>query len=566
MNDRLKTLSRFLKPGAALTSAAGLLLCQTALGQTIPNPSFESNTFANPPGYVSDNSPITGWTASPPESIGLNPAGGTNVFADNGAIPDGTNVAFIESSDSLSSILGTTISGLTAGTTYKVTFRENASNGQTPNLRISINSTELLALTTYSAGSTNPYFYIAFEFTATAASHMLNILNDASVTNTLLVDDFRIAPSSGAWTVDAWNDDSTSGVDPTFFYTHAYAFNNSANPTINGVPFTGVPGASPAVSGRFSTTYFANATSRASNITGDSATMGDPFVYGGTVPAGAFQIIDIQGLTPGTQYVATVFSYAFDDPSLTIRWVTFSANGDYLTVNQDQFGLNNGIRVSYRYTADTNGSATIKISPINPANVSFHVCGFCNREAVSRDVAPIINTPPLGTVVAPGLPVTFSVAVQGIPAPTYQWRFNGTNISGAQANSYTVAQATAQTAGKYDVVVKNVAGSVTSALASLTVGMALDNPSFEADTFLNWPGYCGDNAGGNGTLAGPNTPITGWTLDDLNGGGLNPISDSTSPSPFADNGITPNGTNVAFIQRLQHPPSDRQRLHRRLPV
>ena len=38
-------------------------------------------------------------------------------------------------------------------------------------------------------------------------------------------------------------------------------------------------------------------------------------------------------------------------------------------------------------------------------------------------------------------------------------------------------------AGNYDVVVANVAGSVTSSVAKLTVGMALNNPSFEADTF-----------------------------------------------------------------------------------
>ena len=43
--------------------------------QSIPNPSFEANTFAVYPGYISGNTPITGWTAGWDERVGLNPAG-----------------------------------------------------------------------------------------------------------------------------------------------------------------------------------------------------------------------------------------------------------------------------------------------------------------------------------------------------------------------------------------------------------------------------------------------------------------------------------------------------------
>ena len=86
-----------------------------ALGQTIPNPSFEANSFTTYPGYISVNAPITGWTANPADEVGLNPAGGQSPFADNGAIPDGTNVAFIQAGsavDSQQGSLSTTISGL----------------------------------------------------------------------------------------------------------------------------------------------------------------------------------------------------------------------------------------------------------------------------------------------------------------------------------------------------------------------------------------------------------------------------------------------------------------------
>ena len=85
----------WLRP-TLLTTAA--LLFAGGLGvqaQTITNPSFEADTFGNFPGYISGNGPITGWTAGNNSRAGLNPGGGTP-FADNGVIPAGANVAFIQ--------------------------------------------------------------------------------------------------------------------------------------------------------------------------------------------------------------------------------------------------------------------------------------------------------------------------------------------------------------------------------------------------------------------------------------------------------------------------------------
>ncbi|HVY68652.1 MAG TPA: immunoglobulin domain-containing protein [Verrucomicrobiae bacterium] len=531
-------------------SLVASLLNLAAHAQTISNPSFETDTFTVAPGFISDNKAITGWTVDNPAGAGLSPAAGDITFADNGAIPDGKNVAFITGGTTLS----TTITGLTASKVYKLTMQVNATTNQAPVLHLSVDGTDLMILNVYTVGGTAPYEYIAAEFTATANTAALAILNDTSSDNTLLVDNLTIAESNNRWKVDAWSDDSTSGVDSQYFYTHAYSFNTTANTTINGVLFKGVAGANPAISNVFTVAHVGSTYGGDDNtITtagGGSASLARDFIYSGAnVNSGEYESITIRGLTPGTEYVATIYSVGWDEPTATLRWVTLLSENDRLTVNQDQFGNNYGIRVSYRYTAGTNGTAVLNVAPVNPVNVSMHFYGFSNREAVSRNVKPSIAIQPAGSTVSAGVAADFTVSASGIPAPTYQWRFNGVNIPGATSATNSIASVTAQNAGLYDVVVANSVGFVTSVVARLVVGLPMTNPSFETDLFQAWPGYIADNNPGSANApGGPNVPITGWTSSDETRSGLNPISDGESP--FADNGAIPNGKQVAFLQAI----------------
>jgi hypothetical protein len=90
----------------------------------------------------------------------------------------------------------------------------------------------------------------------------------------------------------------------------------------------------------------------------------------------------------------------------------------------------------------------------------------------SRDANLTVNTPPsittqpAGSTVQVGATVSFSVVATGTAPLTYQWRKNGTNI----AASYTTPTLTlADSGAAYSVVVTNVAASVTSANAIVTV-------------------------------------------------------------------------------------------------
>jgi uncharacterized repeat protein (TIGR03806 family) len=82
-----------------------------------------------------------------------------------------------------------------------------------------------------------------------------------------------------------------------------------------------------------------------------------------------------------------------------------------------------------------------------------------------------ITAQPQDKTVNQGADAQFAVLVDGTPL-SYQWQFNGTNISGANASIYTVPHAQPADAGAYSVTVTNLAGAVTSSNASLTVNLA----------------------------------------------------------------------------------------------
>jgi hypothetical protein len=65
--------------------------------------------------------------------------------------------------------------------------------------------------------------------------------------------------------------------------------------------------------------------------------------------------------------------------------------------------------------------------------------------------------------------VTFTVSAGGTAPLSYQWRFNGTNIPGANLSSYTRMNLQPSDSGNYSVQVTNVAGTITSSNALLTV-------------------------------------------------------------------------------------------------
>jgi alpha-tubulin suppressor-like RCC1 family protein len=82
---------------------------------------------------------------------------------------------------------------------------------------------------------------------------------------------------------------------------------------------------------------------------------------------------------------------------------------------------------------------------------------------------PVITQQPACCTNIVGSKAAFSVTAYGTPLLSYQWSFNGTNLDGATNTSLTLANVTADQAGAYSVTITNMAGSVTSSNAVLSV-------------------------------------------------------------------------------------------------
>src|ERR1019366_6702124 len=73
--------------------------------------------------------------------------------------------------------------------------------------------------------------------------------------------------------------------------------------------------------------------------------------------------------------------------------------------------------------------------------------------------------------VTQGSNVIFSVVPSGTAPFGYQWTFNGTNLIGATSSILSLTSVQTADAGSYSVTVTNVAGSITSSNATLTVNV-----------------------------------------------------------------------------------------------
>jgi uncharacterized repeat protein (TIGR03803 family) len=118
---------------------------------------------------------------------------------------------------------------------------------------------------------------------------------------------------------------------------------------------------------------------------------------------------------------------------------------------------------------DTFGQTNV---PVVPPGVGAFVAigaGGYHALALLNDGAPVIASQVLNQTVYSGVTAAFNAGAAGASPLSYQWRFNRANIAGATSALLSLTNAQSVNAGSYSVVISNSLGSITSAIATLTV-------------------------------------------------------------------------------------------------
>lgn len=114
----------------------------------------------------------------------------------------------------------------------------------------------------------------------------------------------------------------------------------------------------------------------------------------------------------------------------------------------------------------------------NRVLANSEIVGLYTGSALTNSAyPPSISVQPQSVAVTVGGTASFSVTAAGTSPLAYQWKLNGANLSGATSSSYSKSNVQVADAGNYAVVVANGSGSVTSAVAVLTVSGVVTAPA-----------------------------------------------------------------------------------------
>jgi hypothetical protein len=216
---------------------------------------------------------------------------------------------------------------------------------------------------------------------------------------------------------------------------------------------------------------------------------GNPRIINGTIDMGAYEFLPqtitiitepLSQTIPGGQSVSFSISAACQEP-LVYQWQFDGTNiagavGTNLMLTDIQStnaGTYDVIISNSQVTVTSTAASLIVIYP-----------------------PPVITQEPTNLIISPGSNAAFFVNAASYYPLTFQWQFDGTNlsdgeqISGSTNSALTISGAQLANTGFYQVIVANDYGAVTSSIAVLNVGptvryVNLNNPT-PASPYLSW--------------------------------------------------------------------------------
>ena len=126
--------------------------------------------------------------------------------------------------------------------------------------------------------------------------------------------------------------------------------------------------------------------------------------------------------------------------------------------------------------------------PAEATNVIAIAAGGWHHLALFNDGSPHIGTSPASQITYVGTPVTLSAAVWGDPPFTFQWSCNGVDLPAATNATFLISVAQTNHSGRYQVVVGNPLGQVSSREAVLVVLEGTPVIVEQPVDITTWPG------------------------------------------------------------------------------
>ena len=225
------------------------------------------------------------------------------------------------------------------------------------------------------------------------------------------------------------------------------------------------------------------------SISGSPAWVGQPIVSHDGVDAAR-----IAGVPDGGS--ATLQTTITGPGTISFWWkVSSEATRDLLRFyigSGEQANISGEVDWAFRTFTLPAGNQTIKWTYAKNSSLIAGQDRAWIDQVVFNPMPPLLTTQPVSRSVDQGEDVTFSVAADGTPPFTYQWRFNnnnlgdGANITGATMATLSLTGVLPAQAGNYSVVVRNAAGAATSSNAPLAVATIVPLADALDDAGLTW--------------------------------------------------------------------------------
>ncbi len=491
----------------------------------IANPSFEASgpptaSTGNPPaadsGEIIKPAVMAGWLwdTNQTGSYGISLAGG--VYADNGAIPDQDLVGVIAGPGSLSQ----TVSNLVANTSYQLSFAYNAQAppGANAHLQVKVSGTVVDDEDVAPVGGSNPYRTKTVTFTPTDSTAEISFAQ-TSANGTLLLDDVRLVGQVPVQTPIAFVPTTlllagTQVAQVQVTVPAAFLASSAVDVQISS-PSPGVVAVVGADQSGVLTLHFAQG---ATNVQFFGVVGVGRGSAGLTVTATTgLSIVVVPTVTVFTAFVLNP-SFEYSAPGVTPITAWTGGSGVSDATGPD---LDNGVIPDQHQVAVLEGTNTLsqQIYALTPGK--NHWLQFRYNANAAAGAAVDLKVKLGGNVLAT-IPNIIAVGSYVGDVPFY---FTNLVFVPTNASELLEFSTTPTVPGTTSALLLDAVSMVQRDPGEIVI----ENPSFEAS---------GKPVGLNGQIE---ALMDGWTLTGTCGGNSSPMG------PIADNGVTPDQSEVLFI-------------------